>query len=119
MGKLRQLEERLRAEMDQAGCVTSGYRCQMAERAARELDRQVDAMEAQIADSRRMLGILVGSGVTAVVLILIELLRIRQFIDSFDIAIIALCAIDLLVCMGGAMAELRKIENARSENGPA
>ena len=114
MGKLRQLEERLRAEMEQAGCVTAGYRCQMAERAARELDRQVDAMEAQIADSRRMLGILVGSGVTAAVLILVEMLRIRPLISRFDVSIVALCAIDLLVCMGGAMAELRKIANAKA-----
>lgn len=120
MGKLRQLEERLRAEMREAGCATGEFRCCSGVNAAEHaLDDQISAMEEQIADSRRMLGILVGSGVTAVSLILIELLRIRQFINSFDIAIIALCAADLAVCLTGAMTELRKIENARSENGPA
>lgn len=115
MGKLREMENRLRAEMREAGCATGEFRCCSGVNAAEHaLDDQISAMEAQIADSRRMLGILVGSGVTAAVLILVEMLRIRPLISRFDVSIVALCAIDLLVCMGGAMAELRKIANAKA-----
>lgn len=120
MGKLRELENRLRVEMREAGCAAGEFRCCSGVNAAEHaLDDQISAIEEQIADSRRMLGTLAGSGFAAVVLILVELLRIRQFINSFDIAIVALCAADLGVCLIGAVAELRKIANARAENDPA
>lgn len=115
MSKLRELENRLREEMRAAGCVGREFRCcRCVNEAEHALDDQISAMEAQIADSRRMLGILAGSGLVAVVLILVELLRIRQIVNSFDAAIVALCAADLCVCLIGAVAELRKIANAKA-----
>lgn len=75
----------------------------------------VEAKQLQIAESKRLIGVLVASGIISIMLIALAVLPLQHIMNDFDFAVCVICLIDLVICVGGCWTEIRKISASGEE----